>query len=113
MGDIFSPRIRLEDLDDTGPAGPYPHELDDIGLKRLCLEIMRMAVWDTQKSPKNADQARVWLASTGVVWLKAMGVSMGLSRHFTDEKLKDLFYGTCQQPELGLNEEESDWEDRQ
>jgi len=113
LGDIFSPRIRLEDLDDTGPAGPYPHELDDIGLKRLCLEIMRMAVWDTQKSPKNADQARVWLASTGVVWLKAMGVSMGLSRNFTDEKLKDLFYGTCQQPELELNEEESDWEDRQ
>lgn len=108
MGDILLPPVRLEDLDDTTPAGPYPHTIDDIALMRLCLEIIRIAVWDARKNPRNMAQARKWLAKTGVVWIRALGVGMGLSRQFTDAGVRDLFYGPCLQPDLGLDDEEDD-----
>lgn len=102
----------LWQLDDTQPAGPYKRNIDDYGLRLICLATIRQAVMD-ERSAKSEDvvlRARQFLASTAKDWLKAMRI---FRRNDDPDHIYDLIYGHDYEQLFLLTEEkdgESEWD---
>ena len=98
----------LDDLDDSGPAGPYEKPILEKGLRLLCLAIIKQARLDSRrKSADLREPAVQFLAEFAPVWLKAMRIA----RAGGDPEAYHLIFGRCGR-QIELFEEESLWEDR-
>jgi hypothetical protein len=69
------PPSELDLLDDTAPAGPYPHQVDDCALRLLCLATIDQAMRDVRNGREGSMYARHWLRTSGRRWLTWLGVA--------------------------------------